>query len=184
MVKLVAEQSEAERERLRAEAAREMALERIDSGLRELAANIMRVARGAGRPEILPRQAADFVRAVSEHKDAAGIYPLADVYVETLDIREDDPRFRADEHYTGQQCIIRGSLQMVASRLLGQATQESAGETEMYRGINAIEEARSEARKGLKASKRETEQERRSWDAVLSKPATASPPKTRSRRKT
>lgn len=182
MVKLVAEQSEADRERNRVEAAREMALERIEWTIRDLAANIMRVTRGAGQPEALPRQAAEFVRAVTDHKDAAGTFPLADAYVKALDIREDDPRFRADPHYYGQQSIIRGSLQMVASDLLGQRTQEAAGETEMYRGIIMIEEARAEARKGLKVSKRETAREIRSWEEALSKPPTVNPPKARRRK--
>ena len=42
--------------------------------------------------------------------------------------------------YHAKQAIIRGALQIVASRLVGQLTQERAGDHEMYRGLNRMEE--------------------------------------------
>ena len=40
--------------------------------------------------------------------------------------------------------MIAGSLQMAASRLAGQPTQERAGESEMFKGFYEIEKIREE----------------------------------------
>ena len=42
--------------------------------------------------------------------------------------------------------ICRGALQLVAARLLDQATQISAGEQELYGGVRRLEEARNKIR--------------------------------------
>jgi hypothetical protein len=54
---------------------------------------------------------------------------------------EDRDRDDAEER------IIRGVLQVVASRLVHQRTQEAAGDSEMYDGIRSLENLRAEARK-------------------------------------
>jgi hypothetical protein len=59
------------------------------------------------------------------------------------------------EQYYAEQSIIRGALQIVASRLLGQRLQEAAGHREMYcDGVNKLEEIRAERRKRLLAPRK------------------------------
>ncbi len=43
-----------------------------------------------------------------------------------------------------QDTVIGGALQIAASRLLGQQTQQSMGENEMYQGIENLSQARKE----------------------------------------
>jgi hypothetical protein len=58
---------------------------------------------------------------------------------------EQRPESRERRWYA-ERSILRGALQIVASSLLEQRTQEAAGTSEMYRGINEIEDLRAEQR--------------------------------------
>lgn len=181
MVKLVSDQSEADLAKLRAERDREDALVEIESTLRGLAANIMRVTRGAGSPHTLVADAVEFLRAVDGFKQSTGTRPSGHVYAGALELLK-AAGFRSDPHYYGLKKITRGALQAVASELVGQRTQAAAGEHEIYQGVTLIEAARAEARKGIKkVSKRELEREMRAWDEALAAPT---PPDGARRRKT
>jgi hypothetical protein len=66
-VKLVSENSDAE-------IAENDALAAVEWALRDLAANILRVVRGAGKPYDLGRQAVEFANALVAYREAAGVY--------------------------------------------------------------------------------------------------------------
>lgn len=124
---------------------------RVNRALRVLAANIMRVARGAGRPEELGLNAQAVVETMVAYHEAVGHYPPSEELAVSLPIEnsaeimervgsEGRTRLRAE------QDMIRGALQVAASRLLGQGTQESMGRTEMMRGFHALEDAEAQSR--------------------------------------
>ncbi len=62
-------------ENSKAEVDREWARARIRWPMKELAANLIRVTRGAGRVYDLPRQMVDVLEAMEAYRDVAGCYP-------------------------------------------------------------------------------------------------------------
>jgi hypothetical protein len=138
-MRVVSENSEAE-------IARQRAWSEVESHLRELAANFMRVTRGAGKPWEIGRQAQSLINAMQEHWDAVGHYPGSEAISNALSL-DLDPDVRARmsaenmvEIYARQK-IVRGCLQFAASHLLGQMTQESAGRSEMHDGMRDWDKA-------------------------------------------
>lgn len=117
--------------------------------LRELAANLLRVIRGAGKPWDIGPQAAALVAALHDYKDAAGTYPSADLYSAALRLEECTFELAEEEllRVRGQELIVSGSLQVAASSLLGQLTQQRAGERELHDGLRLVEESRELTRK-------------------------------------
>jgi len=112
---------------------------------RQLAANLIRVVRGAGRPFQLGDQCADFLNVAQAYRAAHGVWPTEEMH-DWLSVSSDvDERVRVGGADAAKMRavddIIAGSLQMAASRLLSQRTQEAAGKSEMVRGINAREKA-------------------------------------------
>jgi hypothetical protein len=118
----------------------------IRATLRALAANILRVIRGAGRSSELASQAAAFIEACISFKEAAGRFPFTDELEPMLaldyppeSIRELDETERALED--AKRTIISGALQVVASELLGQRTQATIGSHELADGARARQAA-------------------------------------------
>lgn len=117
------------------------------AALRVLAANIMRVLRGAGKPYDLPNEAAAFVEACdryfSAHKRLPDLKNPLHRALNTFDfLRGSTPvdiaRWEADgsmDRLRAINAICRSALQISASRLLGQTNQEERGEEELLRGI-------------------------------------------------
>lgn len=155
--------------------ARNEAAQDVEWRLRELAANLLRVIRGAGKPYDLPQDAASFVRAVVAYQEAAGHGVPSDELSAMLTdaVDQDIDRAQGDEsdRAYAERKIMRGCLQIAASRLLGQRTQESAGDSELYDGARDLEAWR--------------EEQRRQWAAKVpprrSKAATAKKPATKKR---
>jgi hypothetical protein len=119
--------------------------------LRELAANLMRVARGAGKPYEIGPQVAGVLNAFEEYRAAVGHWPPSDVLANMLDLRRDyDDLVGLGEHNLNWtfaiQTVMRGSLQFAASELLGQNTQRAAGRSEMIEGVREVEEIRERNR--------------------------------------
>jgi len=120
-----------------ADVARRRARDRIDWPLRELTANLIRVTRGAGKPYEIARQTRALLQAFIDYQESIGHFPPADELSGLLSIDRDllDMEKMNEEHldrYFAEQSIIDGSLQIAASWLLGQKTQEVAGSSEMY----------------------------------------------------
>jgi hypothetical protein len=123
---------------------------RVKRTLRELTANIMRVARGAGKPGLIERQAAAFVKALIKYDEITGLSAppddLAKVLYTELDAEliEWSTGGNTAQHYA-EETVIRGSLQITASRLLNQHLLAQAGKNEMLAGIRDLERIRREA---------------------------------------
>lgn len=117
----------------------------LSHALVELAANILRVTRGAGRPHSIGRECFEVVDALQSYREAAGLWPPSELVAEALRFtRSDRAREMSDQARAQQRAIeqvARGGMQYAASRMLGQSTQVSAGQTEIFAGIRAIERA-------------------------------------------
>jgi hypothetical protein len=64
--------------------ARNRGAEQLRDSLIELAANIIRVVRGAGKPVELMRQADEFLNAVVAYREAVGYYPDPTLFANAL----------------------------------------------------------------------------------------------------
>lgn len=111
---------------------------RVEYAVRELTANLLRVARGAGKPHEVPAQALRLLEVCREFRELG--YDASAAFREMLDT---GPDFDAPDLQHATHTIIRGVLQITASRLLDQLTQQRNGETEFYNGISELERARA-----------------------------------------
>lgn len=156
MPKLVSSQTEDEREGRRAK-------DQFDYALRELTANLLRVTRGAGRAYEVPRQMQACLLAFRAYVDATGVGLSNDEISAVLDVSQDlHGRGFTDEDwqwYGGIEQAMRGGLQLAASRLLEQRTQERRGEDEIIDGVSSIERAREARRKAWVAQPKPTRAE-------------------------
>jgi hypothetical protein len=128
--------------------ARNTATADVDNSLRELTANLLRAARGAGRAWKIGRQAQALIDSLIKYRQVVGAYPSTDEIIDALEIwrNQDDLKNLSDEHYeqaSAEQAVIRGALRIVAARLLDQRLQGAAGESEMYRGLGRLEAIRT-----------------------------------------
>jgi hypothetical protein len=127
----------------------------VGDRLRELAANIMRVTRGSGRVFEISLQANAFLDAMTRYRDVVGYYPHMDRLKKAL--RTDDPvatdRMPADKlgEVYARRTIVRGALQVAASRLLDQSAEAAAGEAEILKGIREFEKVEEAARQRKQA---------------------------------
>jgi hypothetical protein len=145
----------------------------FELALREAAANMLRVIREAGKPHALLRQMSDVVAAAVKVREVTGKLPN-DV-LETVLRRESKieaiwekrragkideasiGRWREDgtlDQLEAEDSTKAGVLQSIASQLVGQKSQECAGQSEMYEGINKIFKARQETKRYRDAGQR------------------------------
>src|ERR1700736_3420161 len=101
---------------------RNVAEGQVSYTLRALAANIMRVARGTGKPHEICLQAAEFLKAVREYHEVFGHFPSSDDIAEVLFQPPRSDLLAKSESEDSEVLIMHGCLQIVASRLLGQMT--------------------------------------------------------------
>lgn len=144
MVRLVSENTDAE-------IAAKRALDEFEGSLAILTANLLRIVRGAGRSYDVLEQANSLLLAAQRYRDAAGVWPSSEQIANALDLASPDfderwPEGESDFVY-GKEAMIRGGLQVAASRLLGQRTQETAGGRELMEGFYLIEQRRETNRK-------------------------------------
>lgn len=137
-MRLVSCQTDAERDR-------EQALREAIEMAAIAFANIMRVARGAGKPHRLVHDAVDMVGAFNAYFELAGHYPGEHVAYEIRHLLW--ARSCDREWSDGIDEMSRGALQVVASRLIGQLTQETRGEHELISGLTVIEKIRAANRR-------------------------------------
>ena len=152
-MKLISSQSDAEVEQKKIEA-------ELRGALRTVVANLMRVMRGSGKPDQLGRDVAFCAGAFASYHAAFGRHPAREFYFGALNLQavleEHRPwvkeafaeaRGRWDEDGTtdrmeAKQAILRGAMQIIASRMLDQMTQENRGEQELHEGIGALRKSR------------------------------------------
>jgi hypothetical protein len=136
--------------------ARERAEWQVDASLRNLAANILRVIRGAGRPWEIPEQAQSYINALVDYQAATGHLPLSASAENSLSIDLDQERLGdAEDEYRqkveARETIIGGALRIAAARILDQRLQVTAGERELSDGLRYLDQAREALRKKQKA---------------------------------
>jgi len=122
----------------------------IHEQLRALTANLLRVSRGAGKPLRIERDIEELHNAFARYEEVAGPHPVPDLH-KALDYNPDrsfiaklDGENRAWEYAV--DLILSGAMQVVASRLVGQATQQAAGSHTMYMGIRELDEIKAARR--------------------------------------
>lgn len=124
-------------ERSEREIAEGRAAKRVDGSLRALTANLIRCVRGAGKPHDLDHQVYRTSEALEDYRRIAGHSYPGHLAHACLSIRESLPTGLAERELRlsdAEDQMIRGALQVAASRLLSQRTQESAGTSEMLEG--------------------------------------------------
>lgn len=115
--------------------------------LKRMAANAIRVVRGAGRPEELGLQCAAVVKSYQDYHNASGEWPSPNLISNILSIRHRDYRSETDRAWEWEDAVrqmVAGGLQIAASQLMEQNTQERAGVSEMFDGLRVIERQRRE----------------------------------------
>ncbi|WP_374572779.1 hypothetical protein [Phenylobacterium sp.] len=133
------------------------ARQELRRALRAVAANILRIVRGAGKPAELADQLDELQLAISAFQGVTGLPPTAE-FSGMLELEEDRDVIRGlngrnlREHLAVKQ-MVRGALQKAASNLAGQLTQERAGGTELFEGAIALEQVRDEWRRESGAGK-------------------------------
>jgi len=147
---------------------RERAAALLGAWLRRLAANLMRIVRGAGKPNDLAEEMSAALTAFKDYHEAVGEEPSSYEISQALSIGEkfEDWRQMKDEGRTTEQdmerwradgtieqelafaAICRGALQHVASTLVHQPIHIASGESDVYEAIFRIERVREERRRG------------------------------------
>ncbi|KRA80308.1 hypothetical protein [Altererythrobacter sp. Root672] len=123
--------------------------------LRELAANLMRITRGAGKPHEVGSQVVEVLQVLNDYREVVGAYPTAWEIQNALAL--DDSTLRWGRWDYAMHGMVKGGLQMAASELLGQRTQISRGERELLDGLDVIERIRDENRRGIRRPPKFTE---------------------------
>jgi hypothetical protein len=113
--------------------------ERVENALRKMTANLLRIARGGGRPHEIADQSLELLEACREFHEQVGYFPAAE-FPQMLNTAPDSdaPEFRYAVH-----AVVCGALQVTASRLLDQKTQLTAGAHALYEGIRYLKEVRA-----------------------------------------
>lgn len=122
-----------------------------------MTSNLLRVVRGAGKPHEIGSQAVALVEALVGYRGAVGTFPPADEMSGFLDVDYDREMLaqcseRERVRVYAQERVMRSALQIAASRLIGQGTQEAAGDYEMHGGIREFEAIREEERRTFAAA--------------------------------
>ena len=116
--------------------------------MKVLASNMLRVVRGAGKAHELPAQMADVLDKIEAYREDVGHYP-SDYELSSLISRRHHERTHGDRWADGVDQMVEGALQIAASTLVHQGTQERAGHSELIRGLSVIERIREANRLGL-----------------------------------
>ena len=104
--------------------------EAVAHTLRRLAANLIRITRGAGKPYELTDDCISFIKAIEGYIDRTQQSPPFHDFQAMLSIERAFAVELSDEQFElecARDQMVHGALQITASRLLKQNTQESAG---------------------------------------------------------
>jgi hypothetical protein len=160
-VRIVSSQSEEEVSRLKA-------ADELKRSLRILAANILRIVRGSGSPDDLSVwQIADCAEAFQSYLSVVGRYPDGHEIRNILDCELAQHEYRpwiqenslqesveVDDYKAlnilKNEAMIKirqGALQVAASMLLDQMTQQNKGRQEIHEAIRALNKFRADTKK-------------------------------------
>lgn len=108
--------------------------------LPDLAAAIMRVARGTGRPQEIPHYTIELAKAFEEYQRKCGELPAGKRITEALLVCEDRDlsQFSAEEQLRVRvkERVIKAALQIAASRSRRNLTQETLASDELWSALN------------------------------------------------
>jgi hypothetical protein len=114
-----------------------------------MAANLLRVMRGHGRPSELPQQIINLSELILEANELSDAWGIWSVIEETL-----QSAFPESESFDygdrPELTVASGSLQFLASSLLFQRAQEAAGRREINEGVNDFERRRERLRERMR----------------------------------
>jgi len=99
--------------------ARDRALAGVERAVRELAANILSVVRGKGKPDLIAAQAEALVNTIDTHRSIAGCPPSAEEIAAVLNIatKEERVALLTGARLRATQLAISGALKIAATRL-------------------------------------------------------------------
>lgn len=133
------------------------ALDALEWPTREMAANLLRIMRGHGRPFELPQQiinVSELILQANELSNAWGIWSVMEEVLQSA--------FRPQEAFDYEErpelTVARGSLQMLASHLIFQNAQEAAGRREISDGVKEFEQRRERIGKQMQLEERQWRQ--------------------------
>lgn len=109
---------------------RRRAEDRLRVPIRELASNVMRVVRGAGRPDDLLEQMQRVIDVSAEYREAVGMWPDGGLFAEMLHL-DDEYRDSDSGLERAVHPVCRSVLQICASRLVKQDMQLRTAESEL-----------------------------------------------------
>jgi hypothetical protein len=125
------------------------ATESLEHALVQLAANLMRVVRGAGKPNSIFQRCIQVLRSAEDFKDMVGVYPSSfdidrALHLEFLESHGNE--FQQERAYERER-MVSGAIQLAASTLLSQRLQIIQGEREMVDAARRLEESFERKRK-------------------------------------
>lgn len=126
---------------------RQQALDEVGDALRALAANLIGIVRGAGRPLELSMHVDAFTTALGAFKGSTGEHPrafeLADMLRVDLEPKDQVPA-TADEmaELYAQHDVIQASLQLAAARLLRQEAGAAEALAELHKALAGLEDTK------------------------------------------
>ena len=131
-------------ERRKVEQERDRALWHVDWFTRQLAANMIRVIRGAGRPLHLFDQVQELANAIRDCPEGTTVGEVIEAFEAALS----DGLQSDDDSFEGTVCDIEaGALRKVAARLVRQPLQVAAGDRDLWNAYYRLESLREESRK-------------------------------------
>ena len=131
---------------------REEVLCQVSDTLRVLAANIIGIVRGAGKPLELSRDVGAFTAALGAFEGTTGGHPkaweLAAMLRVDLDPKSSVPSSEEDmvEQYT-QHAIVQASLRLAATQLLRREAEAAAAHGELHKSLSGFEETKRKIEK-------------------------------------
>jgi hypothetical protein len=141
-------------ERSAAEMREQEATRALKAALVELTANLIRVVRGAGKPELIVDQLNSFAAAYNEYPDLVGQGPtpalLAGLIEYRPDLYPDDDLF---DFTILEHAIYRDALQIVASTLVDQRLQLKRAIGELRTHVRSLEDCREHVRRRRRAAR-------------------------------
>ena len=131
---------------------RERCLWHLDHYTRELAGNMLRIIRGAGRPHQLMDQIIALYREMENAPPGTTCGAVTETMQEALRSGKRDPE--RDTFGDELADMEGGALRAVAGRILRQQLQASAGERELLDGYYQLERGRRQLREEREAAER------------------------------
>ncbi|MEO1148362.1 MAG: hypothetical protein AAFY26_22515 [Cyanobacteria bacterium J06638_22] len=123
----------------------------VESRLRNLAANLMRIARGSGKLHEVEAQVMDLANELAKHRELTSHGVSPHIYQQALLF---DPEIRADDkdiadRRRARATIVQGALQFAASEMLDQNTFRSKGDEEISEGVRLYEAWRKQGKSAV-----------------------------------